>query len=522
MELIKKNIHMNKLKCQSSLQLTLDDDFNVPDVKPDIYKIVKEQGIIKITEVKMLNGKLMVKGGLSFNLLYVSDESIRPVHNISGEIPFDETIHLEEACSGDEAVIRWELEDLTAGLINSRKLNVKSIFRITVVVEELYDEATAVAVESGEGIAYINKNITVTDIAVDKKDIYRVREQIHISANKGNIGEILYSDIELRNPEVRLLDNKFSVKGEIPVFILYGSENEDTPVEYFETELPFSTIVECGGCSEDMIDNIDFSIVSKNLEIVPDTDGEERIIDLEVVIEMAIKLYEEEELELLRDVYSPFKEVRPITKNAYYERLLVKNNSKLRVNDRILLTENQPRILQVCHASGQIKVDDKEIIDNGIEVSGVVELQILYICEDDTKPINATKGLIPFSQIIEVKGMKPTSLYHVKPMLEQLSVVMLDGEEIEVKIGIGLNTIVFDVITEPIIIDVQVTDLDYDKIRSMPSIVGYVVKNQDDLWNIAKKYYTTVDRIRELNDLENDDIKPGDKLILMKKMDKIL
>jgi hypothetical protein len=513
---------MNKLKCQSSLQLTLDDDFNVPDVKPDIYKMIKEQGAIKINDVKMLNGKLMVKGVLYFNMLYLSDESVRPVHNMSGEVPFDEMIHLDEACAGDEAIINWELEDLTPGLINSRKISVKAIVRLTVLVEELYDEATAVSIEGDENIQFVNKNITVTDIAVDKKDTYRVKDQIHLPSNKGNISEILYSELELRNPEVRLLDDKFNVKGEILVFILYASENEDNPVEYFETEVPFNTTVECSGCTEDMIDNIDFVIASKSLEVMPDADGEERIIDVEAVIEMGIKIYEEEELELLNDVYSPAKDLVPVLKNAHYEEILVKNNSKVRVNDRVKINGSQPEILQVCHAAGEIKVDDIAQVENGLEVNGVLEVQILYICADDNKPLNSVKGIIPFTQTVEAKGIRATSIYRVKPALEQLSVMMLDSEEIEVKAGIGLNAIVFDSITEPIITDIEVYDLDYEKLQSMPSIVGYIVKAQDSLWNIAKKYYTTVDTIKELNDLEDNNLKVGDKLIIMKKVERLI
>lgn len=522
MELIKKNIHMNKLKCKSSLQLTLDDDFNVPDVKPDIYKIIKEQGTVKINDVKMLNGKLMVKGTLYFNMLYLSDENARPVHNISGELPFDELIHLDEACSGDEASISWDLEDLTTGLINSRKLSVKSIVRITVLVEEMYDEATAVSVVGDENIQFINKTITVTDIAVDKKDTYRIKDQIHLPSNKGNMSEILYSELELRNPEVRLQDNKFNVKGELLIFILYASETEDNPVEYFETELPFSTTIECNGCTEDMIDNVEFSIASNNIDIMPDADGEQRILDVEAVIEMVIKMYEEEELQLLNDVYSPDKELTPIIKDAHYENLLVKNNSKVRVNERVKITDNQPGILQICHASGEVKVDEINLLENGLEVNGVLEVQILYICADDNKPINSLKGVIPFTQTLEVKGIKPTSIYKVKTAVEQLSVMMLDSDEIEVKAGIGLNGIVFDSIKEPIITDIQVSDVDYEKLHSMPSIVGYIVKNQDNLWNIAKKYYTTINRIQELNGLENDSIKAGDKLLIMKKVDRLI
>ena len=52
----------------------------------------------------------------------------------------------------------------------------------------------------------------------------------------------------------------------------------------------------------------------------------------------------------------------------------------------------------------------------------------------------------------------------------------------------NLNTIVFEKIIEPIITDLEVADLDLDKLQSMPGIIGYVVK-KDDSRNIAKKYY---------------------------------
>ena len=60
MELIRKNIHMNREKCRSSLQLTLDNDLNVPDIKPDIERIVREQGDIKVLDVKVSNGRVNI------------------------------------------------------------------------------------------------------------------------------------------------------------------------------------------------------------------------------------------------------------------------------------------------------------------------------------------------------------------------------------------------------------------------------------------------------------------------------
>jgi len=371
-------------------------------------------------------------------------------------------------------------------------------------------------------VQFINKKIEVTDIAINKKDTYRIKDEITLPSNKGNITSLLYRDVGLSNVEVRLLDDRFTIKGEIPVFILYTSEDEENPIEYYETEVPFSGTVDCNGCNEDMIEDITFGIGSKNLEVKQDSDGEERILDLEVILELGIKVYEMEEPEILCDVYSPSKEVTPIIRNAMYENLVIKNNSKYRISDRVMIPDNQPKILQICHASGNIKIDDINVDGTELVVEGVLEVSILYITEDDSRPMNSMKGIIPFSQIVELKGMKPGSNYEIKPAIDQLNVMMLDSEEIEVKATINLNAIVFDLITEPIITDVEVADLDLEKLQSMPGIIGYVVKRGDSLWTIAKRYYTTVDNIMAINNLDDDRIKVSDKLIIMKKVDVIL
>ena len=466
-----------------------------------------------------MNGKLLVKGELGFNVLYFSEEDARPIHNISGEIPFDEVINMELTCADDDPIVKWELEDLSTGLINSRKLSVKSIVSLNVAIEELYDEETGVMVEGPEDVQYISKNIEITDISVDKKDTFRIKDEIILPTNKGNVVSVLFDAIRLNSMEVRLLEDKFTIKGDMPVFILYSSESEESPIEYYDTEISFGGTVDCNGCNEDMVEDITFRILSKNIEIKPDVDGEERIIDLEVILEMIIKVYEIQEPEILCDVYSPCKDITPVVRDATYENLVIKNNSKYRIADRIRVADNQPKILQICHSNGVVKIDD--IIPNGTElqVEGIIDMDILYISEDDLRPLSSLKGAIPFTQVIEVKGMKPDSSYDIRPSIDQLSVMMLDGDEIEVKAVMNLNTIVFDKITEPIITDLEVADLDLEKLQAMPGIVGYIVKKDDSLWNIAKKYYTTVDTIMEINDMESDRIKEGDKLIIMKRVD---
>lgn len=52
MELIKKQIHMNQFKGTVTTQITLDDDFIVPDTMDDMAQVMLDTGEIQIESVK--------------------------------------------------------------------------------------------------------------------------------------------------------------------------------------------------------------------------------------------------------------------------------------------------------------------------------------------------------------------------------------------------------------------------------------------------------------------------------------
>ena len=56
----------------------------------------------------------------------------------------------------------------------------------------------------------------------------------------------------------------------------------------------------------------------------------------------------------------------------------------------------------------------------------------------------------------------------------------------------------------------------------MPGITVYIMKPGDTLWNIAKKFYTTVEEIMQMNDLDGDEVSSGTPLLLVKKSRRII
>ena len=60
------------------------------------------------------------------------------------------------------------------------------------------------------------------------------------------------------------------------------------------------------------------------------------------------------------------------------------------------------------------------------------------------------------------------------------------------------------------------TPMSTEELENRPGIVGYFVKNVDTLWNLAKKYNTTVENIKEVNHMEKEDVNKGDKILIFK------
>ena len=128
------------------------------------------------------------------------------------------------------------------------------------------------------------------------------------------------------------------------------------------------------------------SVMHQSLEAKPDVDGEERILVSDVVLELDMKFFREEEYDLITDVYTPIRECVPEGKNEVLERLLVRNFSRCRISDRIQVKETQGKVLQLCHSQGKVKIDKTRIVENGVQADGVVMLKILYIIGNDDMP----------------------------------------------------------------------------------------------------------------------------------------
>ncbi len=520
MDLLKKNIHMDRIRSQVVSQMTLEDDLNVPDQKPDVSSLNFEKGIIVIDEIKPGTDHVNVRGRLVFHILYHTKEGGSSLVSLEGKIPFEERINMQGVTNGDDVMVEGKIEDLSVNIINSRKLNIQSVVTLNSWVDELYDEEVPIGIYGDEAVEYRRASIPLAQVVVSKNDIFRVKEELNLPSNYPNIFQILWSSVNLGDMDFRVMEGKINLSGDVRVFLMYEGEGEDHPIRTFEQTIPVSGSLECHGCREGMIPDIRCSISPQEhgqqiLTVKPDFDGEERNIGVDLVLDIVMKLYEEENVEMITDIYGVTKEVEAAARPCNMRRLLSRVGGKTRVTDRVRARCGYG-ILQLLHSEARVIIEDQEAVEGGILLTGSLQLHVMYITGNDEAPYGGFQAQIPYRYKLEVPDMALEDMGMVRGEVEQLQVSMLDGEEMDVKAVLSFNTIVFRNMPMDILEDVQVRDLDTAVLNSLPGMAVYVVRPGDNLWNIGRKYYVPVDTLRSINRLDSDELKVGQKLLIVK------
>lgn len=516
MELEKQSLHKNSEIGRAFNQITLDDDYNLPDYKPDLTKVIRERGKLHFEEVHVSGGHVWFKGILEFDILYRTDLDNRKINSLKGEIPFQESLSMDGIEELDPVKLEGRIEDISVSVINSRKLSIRSLVEFQASVQKPEEAALLTGIKEEDGYEIERENLEALELLTDKKDTLRIRKELSLSSNKPNMDEILWSSVELRGMNSRVKDGEIEVTGEALVCVLYLGIEEEERLQWFETTVPIQGNVECGICEEALLSQVKTELAQVNLEIQPDEDQEERNLLLEMVLNLAISLWKEDSVEMISDIYALDKQVQPTFERMVFDKLLVKNEAKCRMSDKIELNEEQEDILQICIIEDALLIEQTTVTEDGMLAEGILTVEILYMTSDESMPVGAKRAFIPFSQMIEMPKADNPVKVHLDGVIEQVTTVLTDSRTIEVKAVISLNLLAFEQQERQVITDIEESMQDLAALQQRPGIVGYIVREGDRLFQIAKENHTTMENLIETNHLTGGNVKPGEKLLIVK------
>lgn len=510
-DVIKENIQFEQLLRECDTTNALNEEYLIPDTHPDVEKVLMIEARPNISSKEILADKVIIEGTVDYNLLYLAKEENTIVSSVNYSQQFNSSLSLEEGEHRVLCEVECSIEHIEGKIINERKVAIDGMLAFN---WELYNEKEVELIkdiEGADGVEILKKNEVINNTNANKNIDIAGKSVIRVSMDKPQVSKILKSKLNLHKKEIKVGEDKVYCGCYCTLSILYLS-NENKDIYYLEDNIYLSKEVEVNGVTPDMMMTADYSIKNKEVVVEEDDLGEARIINTEVSVECNVKVFSNKNIDIVIDAYSP-KFAIDVLKDEY-EMGMIKGiyNNETIVKDNIYMNEGDMIPEKIITFSGKPVITEKSLVDDRVIVSGYISCEVVYKTNDEDRYLEKVSGDIPFNVGIEANGVNENMKALVKANIESMEVA-IEANTIAIKANLNMCAKVLYEVRKEFVKDVL--EGSEEKIEKKASITIYIISEGDTLWNLAKKYSTTVDEIVRINEIEDPNyLVTGEKLLI--------
>jgi len=512
-DVIKESIQNEQLLRESSTNNVLKGEYLIKDSHPDVYQILGVEAKATITNKETLADKIMIEGQINYSVMYLSeDESkVTSINSVYLSEKFADYLDLNNEEHKVICEVECVIEHIQASIMNERKIAIDGIRSTKWQLYKVEEFEFVKEIEGRDDIQVKTKSEEMNQIKCEKDIELMGKSMIKVTMDKPEIDEVLKCSMNLHKKEVKLGDGKIYFGCYCKIEVLCKGKDEND-IFLLQDDIYLSKEEEAIGVNSEMMTSHQIDIVNFDSIINADDLGESRVVNVEFMIKGTIKVISKEIVDVIKDAYSPTKSIE-LTKKKY-EIGLVHGiiTSELIIKDNLYPKDENDKIGCVISATGCPVITDKVVEEDKIKIEGIIKVLVLYKTTDDDCKIDMCNGEIPFTSVIDLKGTKPDMVALCKVHLENLDATV-EANTIGVRATLSVLVKACYKVNKEWIVDI--IEGEEEKECKKASVTIYVVNIGDTLWDLAKKYNTTMDSLIEINELEGpESLTEGKKIII--------
>ncbi len=502
----KSNVSICQTVQLGELKKTVDSELIVPDYLPDVKKIIRVDAFPITSDVKAEREKIVFTGQIEYAIVYLpeSSQSLRCLRSISDFEQVFEVRGVDESC---RVFTTDKLSYLNCKILNSRKLmlGVGIVFDTTVERDqELSLVAPAQCAEYKVECVEISHDCST--FAGEGRSLFSVEEELEIGDAKQPAAMLVYTSCTPVMLDSKTVGGKILVKGELKVRSLYLIDMETGKLDSVENSVPFNQIVEVPGIDENSLCVFDIKCLSSDYALYENGAGENRIISLNANIQIDCAAYQTVQLELVSDAYCPVNAFSVHNSTVDFERQCDTVSDTISVKGDLATEED---IEAVLSTSGVAYVTGCTVENGALVVKGDVSLSVIY--KESEGEVEGDDTTIPFSAELALPLTCSEYRCRAQAELVNISYIISSARTVELRATVQVSGIVRCINQVELIDDIQLSDEDTH--RSNDYLVLYYSKPNEKLWDIAKRYSSTVAKLKSVNNL-SDDFTEGQMILI--------
>ena len=499
---VKENLSVNKLVSSKREIIFVEGDMIVPDSKPDILSTICTSGVVNIYGKDILEDKVKITGSINTYIMYLSESGEDKVRGINTNLDFSENINVANCKEGMSSQIEVKLKTIECKVINGRKIGIKATLEVDIKIYNNEEIEIINDIQNAEEVQILKENLKVNSLVGMGESKINAKDTIAIE-NIDNLAEILKANVNIIDRDIKISYNKVLTKAEAEVKIMYLTE--DNRINIVNAKIPVVGFIDIQNINENNICNVDYEI--RNMIIKPNQ-VEEHAIYVEIEIDVSCIVYEEKEINIIQDIYSPCENIE------YNKRQIttMKNRKNFQISKQI----NEKIILENLENKTILDVDINPIVVNENRLKTKVlyecELDLKFLVSDSNLEIETRNAKIPFEYVIDNLENGEEVIMEVEMEIRDKNFVIQDGGNVTTNVDMLINANSYENANLNVIDELQSSG---EREEQDYNIVMYIVKKGDTLWKIAKQFGSTVDDIARTNGIEDVNmIMPGQKLYI--------
>ena len=513
-DVIKESIQNEQLIRESSTDNVLKGEYLIKDSHPDVYQILGIEANSTITNKEILADKIMIEGQINYSVMYLSEDESKEtsINSVYLSEKFADYIDINSEEHKVICEVDCAIEHIQASIMNERKIAIDGIRTINWKIYKVCEFEFVKEIEGKDDIQIKKKSEEINQIKCETTIEIMGKSMIKATMDKPEIDEILACSINLHKKEVKLGDGKIYFGCYCKIEVLCKGKDENS-IFLLQDDVYLSKEEEAIGVNSDMLASNQTEIVSYDYIVIADDLGESRAVNIEFLVKGSVRVVSKEVIDVIKDAYSPTKSVL-LTKKKYNIGLIQGIvPSELIIKDNLYPKNEDEKISSVVFTSGYPLITDTTMEDDIIKIEGIVKIQVFYkTSEEENFRFDMCTGEIPFTSVVDLKGTKPDMNAICNVHLENIDGTV-EANTIGIRATLSIATKVCYKVEKEWIVDIE--EKEEEKQCKKSSVTIYVVNVGDTLWELAKKYNTTMDSLIKINELEgSESLTVGKKIII--------
>ncbi len=504
-----KKATLGAISCDTVITHDVSEEFTLPDYVCEVRRVLLTRAQV-LPESKYISDtqggtRLDFGGTVTYSVIYTDDEGKLCSTPLSSSYEASATLK----CQGGDILVDTIADNVTTRVNAPRRLTVKTRLKSRILGFESRDFVEQIEGKSSADELFIErltKNVESLSVASGSLQGIRMSEKFDTGSKK-SLRPVLCDAISYLD-EVRASNGGVSCRGSAIVKCLCESDGE---LVQLSRALPIYEEVELEGALQGDMARAEIRCVSLSISSEENDDGCELFFDLSCEIDA--QAYRNTESILTADCYSTKNDMDTSYKTIDIYSAVKCQNGSMTFNDSIkrkskdiveIIDTPLECICEKCEIKGERAIIHGRLLASVIGKGEEKENgECEYLCENHELPF---KYEIPLDKECE----NPIFRVHIECALTSARYA---DDKLHLVAELYPCVEIFDKTSESVLDSASIKK-DKEFRESASCIRAYFPKDGDVLWEIAKRYHTSRNKIVEQNSLDGDSLDNIKSLII--------